>query len=446
MSTQRFAWRLWAVSGLVAIAMSGCKHGTDSRDSNRRPTAGEPAGQTAEPADVAGATGDSPGPQPAPTAAAPEPASAPAPDLGPVSTKLGDPPAELSRKLTLLRVARGLARPVALEFAPGDASGRLFVVEQHKGRVRILRRGAGAEMKIDGTPFFDLQGKVSRGNEQGLLGLVFHPDFARNRRLYVNYTDPKGTTHVVEYKVDASNPDRVDMATARQIFRLEQPYSNHNAGDLEFGPEGKLYVGMGDGGAAGDPLNAGQDAKNLLGKMLRFDVDAREPKPEIVQMGLRNPWRYAFDARTGDLYIGDVGQNRWEFVYVVPADAIEGHNFGWNVVEGNHCYKRKDCDPSPFTPAVVDYDHSQGCSITGGEVYRGKAIPELDGVYFYADYCTSLIRSFRWTREGVHQHWDWRKALDPGAKVSQISSFGHDAEGELYVVSLTGEIYKLVRK
>jgi glucose/arabinose dehydrogenase len=250
---------------------------------------------------------------------------------------------------------------------------------------------------------------------------------------------------VLEYRVSETDPEKVDMSTARPIFELEQPFSNHNGGYLQFGPDGKLYVGTGDGGAAGDPLGAGQDDKNLLAKMLRFDVDAEDPRPDIVSKGLRNPWRYDFDSKTGDLYIADVGQNKYEFIYVVAADDLYGHNFGWNVVEGNRCFKSKSCEQSGFTPAVIEYDHGTGCSITGGVVYRGKAIPELDGAYFYADYCTAILRSFRWTRDGVRQHWSWNTALDPKKRLREISAFGTDKDGELYILSLQGDIYKLVR-
>lgn len=360
-----------------------------------------------------------------------------------MSTALSPPPKPVAAGVTLARVARGLRRPVGLEHAPGDPAGRLFVVEQHLARVRILRR-QGDAYAIDARPFLDLRGNVSKGNEQGLLSLAFHPRFAENGRLYIDYTDRRGDTRVVEYRVDAADPDQVDMKSAREIFRLEQPYANHNGGNLAFGPDGKLYVGTGDGGAAGDPLGAGQDPENLLAKMLRFDVDAPAPTPAIIQRGLRNPWRYSFDPATGDLYIADVGQNQYEYVYVVAGDDLEGHNFGWNVVEGNHCYARQGCDPDAFTRAVIEYDHATGCSITGGLVYRGKALPALAGAYFYADFCTGILRSFRWARDGVRQHWSWDPVLTPRTRLTRISAFGADAAGELHILTLDGDIYKLV--
>jgi glucose/arabinose dehydrogenase len=180
--------------------------------------------------------------------------------------------------------------------------------------------------------------------------------------------------------------------------------------------------------------------------MLRLDVDGGEARPEIVQLGLRNPWRYDFDRETGDLYIGDVGQDQWEWVNVVAAAKIDGVNFGWNVTEGSRCFRARDCDAERFAPPAIEYDHQTGCSITGGEVYRGRAIPALRGHYFYADFCTAIIRGFRWAPDGVRDHWDWKPVLDPDFRLAQIASFGHDAAGELYLVSLDGPIYKIVPK
>jgi hypothetical protein len=215
---------------------------------------------------------------------------------------------------------------------------------------------------------------------------------------------------------------------------------------------------MGDGGSAGDPERNGQNPKALLGKMLRFDVDGAKPgqlpAPERVHMGVRNPWRFSFDAKTGDLFIGDVGQNLWEYVFVVAGSDKTSKNFGWNIVEGNHCYKAKSCDKSKFTGAVVEYPHDEGCSITGGFVYRGKALPMLDGRYFYADFCTGILSSFVWTHDPssptapgwAREHWDWKSTLDKGGNLSQVSSFGVDHDGELYIVLLTGDIYRLAPK
>lgn len=371
----------------------------------------------------------------------------------PGDDKVTSVPADVVGKLELREVLRGLARPVLLVVAPGDPRKRWFILEQHTGKVRIVENG-----KLLPKPFLRLD-KLSNGNEQGLLGLAFHPKFAVNRKLYVNYTAADDDTHIVEYTVSAQDPDSVDVTTRREIIEIDQPYSNHNGGHLEFGPDGKLYTGMGDGGSAGDPERNGQNKTALLAKILRFDVDAAKPAPEIVHMGVRNPWRFSFDAKTKGLYIGDVGQNLWEYVFVAStADGIH-RNFGWNVVEGNHCFRSKQCDRTGFTPAVAEYAHAEGCSITGGYVYRGKALPELDGRYFYADYCTGLLRSFKWTHDQlsgssasgtapgwVREHWDWKGSLDRGGILSQVSSFGVDHDGELYIVELTGSIYQLARK
>jgi glucose/arabinose dehydrogenase len=363
----------------------------------------------------------------------------------PGSDALGPPPAALASKIALREVAHGLERPVLLVGAPGDARKRLFIVEQG-GTVRFLENGA-----LSGKTFLTIGG-LANGNEQGLLGLAFHPQFATNRRLYVNYTTRDKATHVVEFKVSATDPDAVDMKTKRELAVIAQPYSNHNGGHVLFGPDGKLYTGMGDGGAANDPHDNGQNDKALLGKLLRFDVEAPSPVAEIVHKGLRNPWRFTFDGKTGDLIIGDVGQNLWEYVHGVAAGDTKKHNFGWNIVEGTHCFDpetgqgKASCDKTGLTPPLVEYSHEDGCSITGGIVYRGKAFPELDGRYFYADYCTGLLRSFSWAQHVVREHWDWKPAIDKQGVLTQVSSFGADHDGELYIVELTGSIYKLVPK
>jgi len=359
----------------------------------------------------------------------------------PGSDKLTKPPADVADKVALKLVVKGLSRPVLLVAAPGDARKRLFIVEQ-RGAIRVLEGGA-----LQKKPFFTIK-DLSTGNEQGLLGLAFHPDFAKNNRLYINYTARDGATHIVEYK---ANGDAIDPSTRRELIRIDQPYSNHNGGHLEFGPDGKLYTGMGDGGAANDPHRNGQNPKALLAKILRFDVEAKQPTPEIVHIGVRNPWRFSFDRRTGDLYIGDVGQNMWEYVHAAPAGAPQ-QNFGWNIVEGTHCFDpdtgagKKNCNKQGLTPPLVEYPHDQGCSITGGYVYRGKALPMLDGRYFYADYCTGLLRSFVWKQGVVREHWNWKPAIDREAVLQEVSSFGVDHDGELYIVLLTGAVYELVPK
>ena len=369
----------------------------------------------------------------------PAPHRAPAPPVArgsaaaPADAKLYAVPAAVVDKLALREVVHGLDRPVLITPAPGTR--RLYIVEQ-RGRIRILEDG-----KLLTDPFFTIGG-LSDGNEEGLLGLAFHPDFAKNGRVFVNYTSKDMATHIVEYHATA---DRIDPASAHELIRIEQPYSNHNGGNLAFGPDGKLYTGMGDGGAANDPHRNGQNRAALLAKILRFDVD--HPQPEIVHVGMRNPWRFAFDT-DGALYIGDVGQNLWEEIDVAPPGS--SLNFGWNVMEGTHCFdassgaNQADCDRKGLTLPVAEYPHDEGCSVTGGRVYRGKALPQLAGTYFYADYCTGLLRSFRWSPDGIRDHWDWKPALDRDAVLQQVSSFGTDADGELYIVELTGAIYQLV--
>ena len=395
-------WRLFA----IAILCAGCKHSVE-----------RPPPPTAPPAPQIVADADAP-----------------------ASTALYAVPPDVAAKVTLRKVAKGFARPVLVVSPPGDP--RQFVVEQ-RGAIRTIDHGAPSAKK-----FFTIGG-LSDGNEEGLLGLAFHPQFATNGKLYVDYTTEDLATHVVEYRAVG---DAVDPSTRREIVRIAHPYSNHNGGNLLFGPDGKLYLGMGDGGAANDPHRNGQNQKALLAKILRFDVDAADPKPEMVHYGVRNPWRYWFDSVTHDLYIGDVGQNLWENVYVLPPDGVV-HNMGWNIVEGAHCFDAESgteaatCNKAGFTPPAIDYPHTQGCSVTGGVTYRGKALPVLDGRYFYADFCTGVIRSFRW-HAGVHDHWDWREALvtSSGLEPGQISSFGVDANGEVYLVSLLGSIYELVPK
>jgi glucose/arabinose dehydrogenase len=410
------ALRLIAV---VIAVTTACKR-------DKSPVRSDPPPEVAEPA-------PSPGPSPAD--------ATPDPSLGPVSTELVAVPAEIAATVGLEQIGQGFARPLALEIAPGDETRRLFVVEQ-RGTIQIWRDGV-----VDKAPFLDIRRQVSRNHEErGLLGLAFHPDYAKSGRLFVNFTNRAGDTRVVEYRVDSADPDRVKADSAVVWLELEQPWANHNGGGLEFGPDGKLYIGTGDGGAADDPLGAGQDKKTLLAKMLRLDVDTPKSRPVIVQWGLRNPWRYHFDPKTGDLYIGDVGQNLWEWVNVAPGGRLDGINWGWNITEGSRCFQNKPCDPNKFAAPAVEYDHKTGCSITGGEVYRGAAIPAISGHYFYADYCTGIVRSFRWASDGVRQHWDWKPVLDPNFRLANISSFGHDHDGELYLISLNGPIYKVVPK
>jgi glucose/arabinose dehydrogenase len=352
-----------------------------------------------------------------------------------------DPSADLFR---LELVASGLESPVHLAAAPDDP--RIFVVER-RGRIRIIEDG-----KLMAEPFLDITSRVgSGGSEQGLLSVAFHPDFASNGYFFVNYTDRNGDTRVERYTV-GPDADRADPASAKLILTIDQPFANHNGGLIVFGPDGMLYIGMGDGGSGGDPLGHGQNLGTLLGALLRIDVDRGDPyaippdnpfvgragaRGEIWAYGLRNPWRFAFDRTAGLLYIADVGQNRWEEVNVAPASA-GGLNYGWNLTEGNHCFPSDPCDRTGLTPPVLEYSHDEGCSVTGGHVYRGRAIPELVGHYFYADYCRGWIRSFRYTSEGVRDAQTWSVG-----NVGMITSFGEDSDGELYVLSQDGRVFRL---
>ena len=350
-----------------------------------------------------------------------------------------EPPAALAEHVRLEPLGAVVEQPLALTFAPGDTTGRLFVAEK-TGRVRIIRGDKAAP-----TPFLDISAQVSGGFEQGLLGIAFHPKYSDNHRFFVNFTNKKGDTRVVEYRALATDPDRADPASARELLAVAQPYSNHNGGNLVFGPDGLLYIGLGDGGSANDPENRAQNDAVLLGKMLTLDVDAADAKPQIAAKGLRNPWRYSFDRVTGDLYIADVGQDHYEWVDVVPKGTLQGRRFGWKMYEGTHCLQKGGCSKDGITFPVEEYAHDYGCSITGGFVYRGKAIPELDGTYFYADYCSGLIRSFRWKDGVAAEKRGWQSVLSE-QPLGQLSSFGEDAAGELYVLSLRGTVFRLVQK
>ena len=323
-----------------------------------------------------------------------------------------------------VRVASGFDAPVYVA-APVSEPARLYVVEQ-PGRIFVLDKG---KRRL----FMDIRSRVgSDGSEQGLLSMAFHPNYAKNRRFYVNYTDNQGHTRVVEFRSDGR---RARLGTARQLLFVSQPFSNHNGGQVQFGPDGKLYVGMGDGGAGGDPQNHGQNPSSRLAKLLRSNPLAVDW--EIVGYGLRNPWRFTFDRRTGDLYIGDVGQNAREEIDFRPRGAPPA-NFGWARYEGSRTYEG-DLDLNPPSPVVFpihEYGHGEGCSVTGGYVYRGRSVPAAVGRYFFGDYCSGTVWSLRVTNgeaTGV------RRELE----VSSLSSFGEGARGELYLVSHEGAIYRL---
>ena len=323
-------------------------------------------------------------------------------------------------------VASGLASPLHAA-APRGEPGRLYVVEQ-AGVIRVVAGG-----KLRAAPFLDIRSVVTSGGEQGLLSVAFHPDYARNRRFYVDYTDLSGDTRVVEFRSDGT---RALPATRRELLHVAQPYANHNGGQLAFGPDGKLYVGMGDGGSGGDPENRAQNPRSLLGKLLRLDVDRPGAKVAVAALGLRNPWRFSFDRASGDLWIGDVGQGDWEEVDVLPRGFASLPNFGWDVHEGRAPFEDKPLGPGTLVWPVTVYSHADGCSITGGSVYRGKAVPALAGRYVYGDYCSGTVWSLRLAGG---------KATDVRTEpvhVDQLASFAEDAGGELYAVSLSGAVYR----
>lgn len=355
----------------------------------------------------------------------------------------GPPPGETSIRLQL--VVNGLQSPVHLTAPASDT--RLFVVEQ-PGRIRIVQNGA-----LLATPFLDISSKVSSGGERGLLSVAFHPQYGANGTFFVNYTDTRGDTRIERYQVSA-DPNRADAASAELVLTVAQPFSNHNGGLVAFGPDGKLYVGMGDGGGGGDPHDAGQDPLRRLGKLLRIDVDAARPYaipaddphaggtnllPDVWASGLRNPWRFSWDRTANLLYVADVGQNRLEEINVVPAGQ-GGVNYGWDVMEGSDCFEPSSgCTRTGLVLPTVEYTHSDGCSITGGFVYRGQDVAALRGHYFYADYCEGWIRSFRYEGGAATDARSWDVE-----NVGNISSFGEDARGELYVISHGGGVYKIV--
>ena len=347
----------------------------------------------------------------------------------------------------------GSNQPIFLTHA-GDGSGRIFVVEK-EGTIRIVRDGAWVEI-----PFLDISDRVTTaGNEQGLLGLAFPPNFAESGYFYVHYSDLGGDTAISRFQVNPANPDVVDPASESVVLQIAQPARNHNGGMLAFGPDGYLWIGMGDGGGGGDTYGNGQNPAALLGKMLRIDVTSDPSVPyvipadnpwinadwngvdvldEVWAIGLRNPWRYSFDRATGDLWMADVGQNVYEEVNFTVAGSPGGLNYGWPIMEATHCFNSGSCDQTGLELPVAEYDHSKGCSITGGYVYRGSAYPALQGVYLFGDYCTGIVWATVPTPDGA---WNTTEVLQSGA---QISSFGEDESGELYATDLsTGTIYQV---
>ena len=290
---------------------------------------------------------------------------------------------------------------------------------------------------VEAEPFLDVTSEVVSGGEQGLLSVAFHPDYAENGLLYVDYTDLNGDTRVVEFQA-LDDRTGVDPASGRVLLAIEQPYSNHNGGQLAFGPDGRLWVGMGDGGSAGDPENRAQDLSSRLGKLLTLDVSESRPTPEIAAYGLRNPWRFAFDRENGDLWIGDVGQGEFEEIDRLPrAEVGNLTNFGWDVFEGDAAYEEKEPNPEGrLVGPVAVYGHDEGCSVTGGFVYRGDEVPALEGRYAYGDYCSGTVWSIAadGARESVR-----REPIE----VDGLTSFGEDGQGELYAASSSGTVFRI---
>lgn len=353
-------------------------------------------------------------------------------------------------KLGFVEVASGLAFPTFLASPPGSAD--IYVVEQ-PGRVRKLANG------VPQAPTLDISARVGRGGERGMLSLAFDPQFAGNGHVFVYFTDPGGDIAVERFTFPlpgAMPPPVAPESTAVRVITIPHAtYANHNGGQLQFGPDGMLYLGTGDGGGGGDPLGSGQNLDTLLGKILRIDVSALPYKlppdnpfvgqpgkrPEIWAYGLRNPWRFSFDGVTGRLYIADVGQGSREEVNVAPSSA-GGLNYGWNRWEGSICHPTATaCSGAGVTLPLVDYDHGNGCAITGGYVYRGAALPEAVGRYFYSDFCGGWLKSFLAAGGVATEHVDWAVG-----SIGNIQSFGEDSRKELYALASSGKVYRLVRQ
>ena len=429
---------IWAAVLLAAAAVLPAACGESVAE---LPTPAAAPSPTAAPSPVVG-----PDSQPAPT---PSPPAAPSPTP---AAALDTPEPVVARPLAAVELEPAFPglefdRMVLLTY-PDDESGRLFVVLQ-PGRIVVFENDPGVE---SAETFLDIRERVNdSGNEEGLLGLAFDPAFAENGYFYVNYTasGPRRTV-VSRFSVSAGDPDRADADSELVFLEVPQPYRNHNGGHVAFGPDGMLYVGLGDGGSGGDPRGNGQDTSTLLGTILRVDVSALDEtggyavppdnpfaggdgtaRGEIWAYGLRNPWRFSFDRETGDLWAADVGQNRYEEIDLIRP----GRNYGWNVMEGAHCYRRAGCDTRGLEFPVAEYGRDGGCSVTGGYVYRGRRLPTLYGAYLYADFCSGKIWALRYDGAAVTEQM---LIADTGLS---ISSFGEDASGEVYVLTFEGAVY-----
>jgi glucose/arabinose dehydrogenase len=366
------------------------------------------------------------------------PSTETAPPSGESVTEFPDP-----SQYAWVPVADGLDQPLGL-FTAGDGSGRAFVLEQ-PGLIWVFQNWERLP-----TPFLDIRDRVvDDRNEQGLLGLAFHPDFGSNGLFYINYTGENGDTFISRFNVSA-DPNIANPASENVLLRIQQPFANHNGGHILFAPDGYLYIGTGDGGSAGDPQGNAQNPNSLLGKLLRIDVDAEEPygipndnpyasgggRAEVWAIGLRNPWRYSFDRETNDLYIGDVGQNQWEEINYLAAGHTGGVNFGWDYFEASNPFEGNPPQGFEAAAPIWEYNHSQGCSVTGGYVYRGS-LAEWQGIYIYGDYCSGLIWGLLRDAQGF-----WQNMLIIQT-TANITSFGEDQNGEVYMIDRSGSVNRL---
>ena len=437
--------KVMAVLLTGALALAGC--------ASQTPTSTPAALATLEPTATAAAAATTNVPvTSAPTAAASATAPAPTPTTAvPAATDTSAPGTVApGGGYTFTAVAAGFSAPLLVTNA-ADGTGRLFVAEQG-GLIKIVKDGA-----VLPQPFLDLSSLVTHGgSEQGFLGLAFDPHYTQSGQFYVDYTDTNGDTRLARYHVSASDPNQADPNSAQILLRVDQPFPNHNGGNLVFGPDGYLYVSLGDGGSQGDPNGNGQNLDVLLGKILRLDVSGggdqysipplnpfagqNGARGEVWAYGLRNPWRATFDRATGDFWIGDVGQATYEEIDRQPAGDKGGEDYGWNYMEGNHAYKGQAPAGARLIAPVAEYSHAEGgCSVTGGYVYRGASLPEMDGVYVFGDYCSGLT----WTLTRSGDQWQRALFLKTGFT---ISSFGEDEAGELYVCDYgDGIIYRLAR-
>ncbi len=443
--TLKMAMQLVLITGaLVLMAACSSDIATPAPETSQPLPVATPAPITATATATATVT-DSPtatqAPSETPTATATA-TETPAPTATPTSE-----PNPSALNLQLEMVADGLKQPVFATHA-GDGSGRLFIVEK-SGTIVALDENVTQPLA-----FLDITDRVgSSSSEQGLLGLAFDPDFAANGRFFVYYTDRDGDTVISRFQ---ASDDRTTADPGSEVVLLtqDQPAANHNGGMLAFGPDGYLYAGLGDGGAAGDRYGNGQNLGTILGTIIRIDsngdealVPADNPfvgqdgaRPEIWAYGLRNPWRFSFDRATGDLWIADVGQNQWEEINFQPAGSPGGENYGWPITEATHCYEENPCDTAGLTMPVAEYEHGPGCSVSGGYVYRGAQQPAMQGIYFYGDYCSGQIWGLA---AGADSQWQNTELLDSGA---QISAFGETENGELLLVDYSGMVYRLVNR